>query len=136
MPFKMQYKARFLAYCNELRAQGKGIIFCGDINTSHRPIDLARPKENVKKTGFMPEERAWIDEVLGQDYLDIYRTLYPDREGAYSWWTARAGARERNIGWRLDCFFISSNLRDRVIDSEIHADVMGSDHCPVSLTLK
>lgn len=136
VPFKMEYKARFLTFCNELRAQGKRVIFCGDINTSHRPIDLARPKENVKKTGFLPEERAWIDEVIAQGYLDIYRTLYPEREGAYSWWTARAGARERNIGWRLDCFFISPDLREQVIDSEIHADVMGSDHCPVSLTLR
>jgi exodeoxyribonuclease-3 len=135
VPFKMQYKAAFLAYCNELRRQGKGVIFCGDVNTSHRPIDLARPKENEKKTGFMPEERVWIDHVLEEGYLDIFRTLNPELEGAYSWWTARAGARERNVGWRLDYFFISPDLRDKVIAAEIHTDVMGSDHCPVSLTL-
>ena len=136
VPFKMQYKQHFLDYCNGLCDEGKGVIFCGDINTSHRPIDLARPKENEKKTGFMPEERVWIDAVIERGYIDIYRDLYPDREGAYSWWTARAGARQRNIGWRLDYFFITPDLRERVINSEIHADVMGSDHCPVSLTLR
>ena len=136
VPFKMAYKAAFLDYCNQLRAAGKGVIFCGDVNTSHRPIDLARPKENEKKTGFMPEERVWIDQVLEQGYLDIFRTLNPDLAGAYTWWTARAGARQRNIGWRLDYFFISPDLRDRVVKCEIHPDVMGSDHCPVSLTLE
>lgn len=136
VPFKMEYKRRFLAFCNDLCAQGKSVIFCGDINTSHQPIDLARPKENEKNTGFMPEERAWIDAVIAQGYLDIFRVLNPDLEGAYSWWTARAGARERNVGWRLDYFFISPDLRERVVTSTIHADVLGSDHCPVSLTLK
>jgi exodeoxyribonuclease III len=136
VPFKMEYKRRFLAFCNDLCAQGKSVIFCGDINTSHQPIDLARPKENEKNTGFMPEERAWIDAVIAQGHLDIFRVLNPDLEGAYSWWTARAGARERNVGWRLDYFFISPDLRERVVTSTIHADVLGSDHCPVSLTLK
>ncbi|MBZ0298511.1 MAG: exodeoxyribonuclease III [Anaerolineae bacterium] len=135
VPFKMEYNRRFLQYCDGLCAQGKGVIFCGDVNTSHQPIDLARPKENEKKTGFLPEERAWMDELVGQGYLDIFRVLNPDLEGAYSWWTARAGARERNIGWRLDYFFISPNLRAQVVTSQIHADIMGSDHCPVSLTL-
>lgn len=136
VPFKMQYKADFLSCCDDLRRQGKGVIFCGDVNTSHRPIDLARPKANEKKTGFMPEERVWIDQVLEAGYIDIFRTLNPELEGAYSWWTARAGARERNVGWRLDYFFISPDLRDRVVTAQIHPDVMGSDHCPVSLTLK
>lgn len=136
VPFKMQYKADFLACCDDLRRQGKGVIFCGDVNTSHRPIDLARPKANEKKTGFMPEERVWIDQVLEAGYIDIFRALNPELEGAYSWWTARAGARERNVGWRLDYFFISPDLRDRVVTAQIHPDVMGSDHCPVSLTLK
>ena len=108
----------------------------GDVNTSHNPIDLARPKENEKKTGFLPEERAWMDELVANGYLDIFRVLNPTLEGAYSWWTARGGARERKIGWRLDYFFISPDLRERVVTSEIHAGVLGSDHCPVSLTLK
>ncbi|MAS34766.1 MAG: exodeoxyribonuclease III [Anaerolineaceae bacterium] len=135
VPYKMRYKRDFLTYCNNLLAQGKAVVFCGDINTSHRPIDLARPKQNEKNTGFMPEERVWIDEVLELGYLDVFRTLNPELEGAYSWWTARGGAREKNVGWRLDYFFISPNLRDRVVRCDIHADVLGSDHCPVSLTL-
>lgn len=136
IPYKMAYKAAFLEYCNRLCADGKPVIFCGDVNTSHRPIDLARPKENEKKTGFMPEERIWIDQVLEQGYLDIFRTLNPELEGAYTWWTARGGARERNVGWRLDYFFISPDLRERIVSCNIHADILGSDHCPVSLTLK
>lgn len=135
IPYKMAYKAAFLDYCNSLRVDGKPVIFCGDVNTSHQPIDLARPKENEKKTGFMPHERVWIDQVIEQGYIDIFRALNPTLEGAYSWWTARAGARERNVGWRLDYFFISPDLREKVVTSQIHADVMGSDHCPVSLTL-
>jgi exodeoxyribonuclease-3 len=136
VPFKMQYKAAFLAYCNWLREAGKAVIFCGDVNTAHKEIDLARPKENAKTTGFLPEERVWIDKVVEEGYIDIYRALNPDKEGAYSWWSNRAGARERNVGWRIDYFFITPDLRDRVVSAEIHPDVMGSDHCPVSLTLR
>lgn len=135
VPFKMAYKADFLAYCNRLRAEGRPVIFCGDVNTSHRPIDLARPRQNQKMTGFLPEERAWIDEVIAQGYKDTFRALYPDQAGAYSWWSNFSGARERNVGWRLDYFFTSPDLWPRVADAAIHADVPGSDHCPVSLTL-
>ena len=117
-------------------AQGKQVIFCGDVNTAHNEIDLARPKSNHKTTGFMPEERAWIDKIVEQEYVDIFRDLNPDLEGAYNWWSNRSGARERNVGWRIDYFFISPDLRDKVATAEIHADVMGSDHCPISLTLK
>lgn len=136
VPFKMQYKAEFLNYCNQLRADGKSVIFCGDVNTAHREIDLARPKQNEKTTGFLPHERAWIDQVVEQDYVDIFRELNPELEGAYSWWSYRSGARERNVGWRIDYFFITSDLRDRVAGAAIHPDIMGSDHCPISLTLK
>lgn len=136
VPFKMAYKEAFLDYCNRLRAQGRAVIFCGDVNTAHQEIDLARPKENQKTTGFLPEERAWIDKIVQQGYVDIFRELNPTLEGAYNWWSNRSGARERNIGWRIDFFFITPNLRDRVVTAEIHPDVMGSDHCPISLTLK
>lgn len=135
VPFKMAYKAAFLDYCNQQRADGKSVIFCGDVNTSHKEIDLARPKANIKKTGFMPEERVWIDEAIAAGYVDSYRHMYPDKEGAYSWWSMRSGARERNVGWRLDYFFVSEDLVPRIQAVDIHADVMGSDHCPVSLTL-
>lgn len=136
VPFKMAYKEAFLTYCNHLREQGKAVIFCGDINTAHNEIDLARPKDNKKTTGFLPEERAWMDKVVEQGYIDIYRELNPEKEGAYSWWSNRSGARERNIGWRIDMFYITPDLRERVETAEIHPDVMGSDHCPISLTLK
>ncbi len=135
VPFKMAYKAAFLDFCNQLREAGKAVIFCGDVNTAHQEIDLARPKQNQKTTGFLPEERVWIDEVVAQGYLDIFRALHPDLEGAYSWWSNRSGARDNNIGWRIDYFFISSDLQDRVVTAELHPEVMGSDHCPISLTL-
>lgn len=136
LPYKMAYYADFLAFCEDLRAQGKSVIFCGDVNTSHQEIDLARPKQNKKTTGFLPEERAWIDEVVAQGYIDTFRYLYPEREGAYSWWSYIGGARSRNVGWRLDYFFVSPDLWPRVDDALIHPEVMGSDHCPVGLILK
>ncbi|MGF1507419.1 MAG: exodeoxyribonuclease III [Anaerolineae bacterium] len=136
VPFKMRYKADFLATANAYRAQGKAVIFCGDVNTAHREIALARPKQNQKTTGFLPEERAWIDRVVDEEgYIDIYRALNPDEEGAYSWWSYRGTARANNVGWRIDYFFISPDLRDQVEEAAIHADVAGSDHCPISLTL-
>lgn len=136
VPFKMRYKAEFLKFCDALRAAGRPVIFVGDINTAHRDIDLARPKQNQKTTGFLPEERAWIDEVVGAGYLDIFRELNPDRTGAYTWWAQITNSRENNVGWRIDTFFISPDLRERVMDAAIHAEILGSDHCPVSLTLR
>jgi exodeoxyribonuclease-3 len=135
VPFKMAYKRDFLAYCQALRAAGKKVIFCGDVNTAHQEIDLARPKQNQKSTGFLPQERAWIDQVVEAGYVDTYRQLHPDEEGAYSWWSYIGGARGRNVGWRLDYFFISPHLLPRVQMASIHPEVLGSDHCPVSLTL-
>jgi exodeoxyribonuclease-3 len=137
VPFKLAYTAAFLDYCNQLRDQGKSVIFCGDVNTAHNEIDLARPKENHNKTtGFLDSERVWLDKIVEAGYIDIFRELNPDLEGAYTWWSLRSGARERNVGWRIDYFFISPDLRDRVVAAELHPDVMGSDHCPLSLTLK
>lgn len=136
VPFKMAYKADFLAFCNRLRAAGKRVIFCGDVNTAHRDIDLARPRENEGTTGFLPQERAWIDEVIAQGYVDTLRYLYPERKGAYSWWSYMGGARRRNVGWRIDYFFVTPDLLPRVVDAAVHQEVEGSDHCPVSLTLK
>lgn len=134
--FKMQYKADFLAFCNGLRRQGKRVIFCGDVNTAHQEIDLARPRQNQKTTGFLPQERLWLDEVVAQGYVDTYRALYPEQMGAYSWWSNIGQARQRNVGWRLDYFFASDDLLPRVTEAAIHPEVMGSDHCPVRLTLR
>jgi exodeoxyribonuclease-3 len=135
VPFKMQYKADFLALCDRLRAGGRPVVFCGDINTAHQPIDLARPRQNEKTTGFLPEERAWLDEVVAQGYIDTFRSRNPDLAGAYTWWAQVTFSREKNVGWRLDYFFITPDLQARVIDARIHPEVLGSDHCPVSLTL-
>ncbi len=135
VPFKLAYYDAFLATCNRLRDEGRAVIFCGDVNTAHRTIDLARPQQNEKNTGFLPEERAWIDQVLAEGYIDIFRELHPDLTGAYTWWPYWRNSRERNLGWRIDYFFITSDLRERVHNAAIHADVMGSDHCPISLTL-
>jgi len=126
VPFKMAYKAAFLRYAE---------LFCGDVNTAHRPIDLARPDENENTTGFLPEERAWLDEVVARGYVDIFRDLHPDEPGHYTYWNYWGNARPRNIGWRIDYFFITPDLRPRIAAAEIHADVPGSDHCPISLTL-
>lgn len=136
VPYKMAYKKAFLEYCNACRTNGKSVIFCGDVNTAHQEIDLSRPKENTKTTGFLPEERAWMDEVITARYIDTFRYLYPDKIEAYSWWSNRSGARERNIGWRIDYFFVSDDLLPRIAGADIHPEVLGSDHCPVSLTLK
>ncbi len=135
VPFKMAYKEAFLTYCNNLRDQGRSVVFCGDVNTAHREIDLARPKENQNTTGFLPEERAWIDNVVEEGYIDTFRHLYPGKEDAYSWWAYWGQARERNVGWRIDYFFTTPDLTDRITAAEIHSDVHGSDHCPISLTL-
>jgi exodeoxyribonuclease-3 len=135
VPFKMQYNADFLHYIETLRAQGRSIVFCGDINTSHQEIDLARPRQNRNTTGFMPIEREWLDKVVALGYCDTFRTRYPDQAGAYTWWAQVTFSREKNVGWRLDYFFVSPDLWPRVMDACIHPDVLGSDHCPVSLML-
>ncbi len=134
--YKMAYKKDFLGICNDLREDGKSVVFCGDVNTAHQEIDLARPKQNKNTTGFLPIEREWIDKVVSQGYLDTYRSLNPDKESAYSWWSYIGTARERNVGWRLDYFFVSQELWPRVEAAGIHTDIYGSDHCPVSLTLR
>ncbi|MEK7179888.1 MAG: exodeoxyribonuclease III [Patescibacteria group bacterium] len=134
--YKLKFYEEFLKYIDALRKKGHKIIFCGDINTAHNAIDLARPKENEKNTGFLPEERAWIDKVIKHDYIDIFRTLNPNKADVYTYWDMKTFARERNVGWRIDYFFISPELVKNVISSDILSNVFGSDHCPISLTLK
>ncbi|MCP4167699.1 MAG: exodeoxyribonuclease III [Chloroflexi bacterium] len=135
LPFKMAFYDAFLAMCEGFRAQGKQIVFCGDINTAHHEIDLANPKSNHKTTGFLPEERAWLDQVAETGYVDTYRQRNPDLTGQYTWWSMPTGARERNVGWRLDYFFVTPELMPCVLDAFIMPEVMGSDHCPVGLKL-
>lgn len=134
--YKLRFYERFLERCEAYRALGRPVVFCGDLNTSHRAIDLARPKANENTTGFLPEERAWIDRYVEAGYVDSFRHLHPEREGAYTWWSMPMRARERNVGWRLDYFFVAQEMMDRVEDARILPDVMGSDHCPVELRLR
>jgi exodeoxyribonuclease-3 len=136
VPFKLAFYDAFLEKCESLRAQGQVVVFCGDVNTAHQEIDLARPKDNQKTTGFLPEERAWIDQVVEAGYVDSFRHFHPDLEGAYTWWSVPTRARERNIGWRLDYFFVVSEMLDRVADAFILPEVEGSDHCPAGLRLR
>lgn len=134
LDFKLRYYAAFLAFCEELR-KDKPVIFCGDVNTAHFPIDLARPKENQNTTGFLPVERAWMDELVEAGYTDTFRHFHPKQAEAYSYWDTFTHARERNVGWRIDYFFVVDEYLKHVRKAEIHSDVFGSDHCPVSITL-
>ena len=135
VPYKLAFYDAFLAKCDALRAAGKPVIFCGDVNTAHREIDLARPKQNVGVTGFLPEERAWLDKVTAAGYVDTFRHLYPDLAEQYTWWHQVSAARQRNVGWRIDYFFVSPDLLPRVVETFIWMDVMGSDHCPVGVVI-
>ena len=132
--YKLDFYARLLEICDELHAAGEKVIITGDFNTAHMPIDLARPDENQETSGFLPEEREWVDRFLAHGFVDAYRVLYPEKV-QYTWWTYRMGARQRNIGWRIDYFLVSAALMPSVKDVIIHDDVTGSDHCPVSLLL-
>ena len=136
VPFKLAFYDAFLDKCQELRAQGQAVIFCGDVNTAHNEIDLAHPRENQGNTGFLPQERAWMDTVAQAGYVDTFRHLHPELTGQYTWWSVATRARERNVGWRIDYFFIASEGLDRVDDAFILPNVMGSDHCPVGLRFK
>lgn len=130
--FKLAFYKTLLEQCTALHAQGKKIIITGDFNTAHNEIDLANPKQNAKTSGFLPEERVWIDTYLANGFEDAYRTLYPDRV-EYTWWTYISNARQRNVGWRLDYYLVSNDFMPRVKDVIIQTDVYGSDHCPVSI---
>lgn len=125
----------FLEHLNELENDAH-VLVCGDFNVAHQEIDLARPKENLGKHGFTLEEREGFDNFMAAGYIDTFRMLHPNQTDAYTWWTAWGGARARNIGWRIDYWLASSALKDKIKDAHIHADVMGSDHCPVSIELK
>ena len=133
--YKLKFYARLLELSDKLHANGENLIIAGDFNTAHMPIDLKNPKQNVRTSGFMPEERAWVQKFLDHGFVDAYRRLYPERI-QYTWWTYRLSARERRVGWRLDYFLISENLMPRVRDVIIHEAVLGSDHCPVELILE
>jgi len=131
--FKLEYYDTFLKLIEKLRKKGESVIFCGDINTAHKEIDLARPKENEGNTGFLPEERAWLDKIEKLGYVDTFRSFSPDKTGAYTYWDQKSFARDRNVGWRIDYFFVSTDLKARIKSARIFSDVLGSDHCPIGL---
>jgi exodeoxyribonuclease-3 len=130
--FKLEFYASLLKLLDEFHARSENLIITGDFNTAHREIDLRYPKANQKTSGFLPEEREWIDRYLARGFVDAYRALYPERV-QYTWWTYRLNARSRNIGWRLDYFLVSEALMPRIQDVIIHDEITGSDHCPVTL---
>jgi exodeoxyribonuclease III len=132
--FKLEFYRRFLEVVREYIARGARVIVAGDVNTAYAEIDLARPRENRNSSGFLPEERAALGQFFDAGLVDTFRHVRP-AEAKYSWWSQVTNARARNIGWRLDYFFVSQNLLARVVDADIHPEVPGSDHCPVSLTL-
>ena len=134
LAYKMGYYEAFLSYAEDLR-RDKPIVVCGDFNTAHRPIDLARPKENENHSGFLPEERAFLDRFVAAGYVDTFRHVYGDLPDMYSWWSYRQRAREHNVGWRIDYFFVSQELAPAIRDAWIESSVPGSDHCPVGLEL-
>lgn len=136
VPYKMSFYDYFLKKVEALRKKGKKLIICGDVNTAHEAIDLARPKQNEKNTGFLPEEREWMTKFLSKGYIDTFRYLHQDEPDHYSWWDYKTRARERNVGWRLDYFFITANLLPTLTKAFMLKDMMGSDHCPVGIDLK
>lgn len=135
LPYRMEWEDAFRGYLRALDEK-KPVIVCGDLNVAHQEIDLKNYKTNVGNAGFTHEERAKMTELLGAGFTDSFRHLYPDKRDAYTWWSYMFKARQNNAGWRIDYFLTSDRLRGRIADSVIHADIMGSDHCPVSLELK
>jgi len=134
LDYKLKFDSDFLNFANEL-AEKKSVVICGDFNVAHKEIDLANPKQNEKNAGFTKEERGWMDSFIEAGYIDTFRK-FNQEPGQYSWWTYRFNARAKNIGWRIDYFFVDGKSEERVQDAAILKDVMGSDHCPVKLLFK
>ncbi|NDD92400.1 exodeoxyribonuclease III [bacterium] len=135
LDYKLAFCRAMLKHTESLRKKGKHVVLCGDFNIAHREIDLRNPKENVNNAGFLPEERAWLDDFEKAGYVDTFRSLTKD-PGHYTWWSYRPGVRARNIGWRLDYFWVNQEFSDRLLSARHQPEVMGSDHCPVVLDLR
>ena len=134
LEYRMKWEDDFRAYVNGLAAK-KGVIICGDLNVAHQEIDLKNPKTNRRNPGFTDEERGQFTNLLDSGFVDTFRHFYPDTTDVYSWWSYRFQARQKNVGWRIDYFVVSENLRSRLTDAKIHTEIFGSDHCPVELTI-
>lgn len=135
LDYRMVWEDDFLKYVKKLEEK-KPVVYCGDLNVAHKEIDLKNPSSNHHNAGFTDEERGKMTVALDSGLIDTYRYFYPDQEGVYSWWSYRFQARQKNAGWRIDYFIVSESLKDRLKDAKIHTDVMGSDHCPIELTME
>lgn len=135
LSYRMQWEEDFLAYLKKLEGK-KPVVFCGDLNVAHKEIDLKNPKTNRKNAGFTDEEREKMTVLLNSGFIDTFRYFYPEKEGAYSWWSYRFQARAKNAGWRIDYFIVSESLKEKLQDAAIRSEVFGSDHCPVELTIE
>jgi len=135
LKYKLDFYETFLAYADNLKAKGKNIVVCGDFNTAHKEIDLARPKENEKVSGFLPIERAWINTFIDHGYVDTFR-YFNNEPNQYSWWDMKTRARDRNVGWRIDYFFVNKEFMPHVKKAFIYQHIMGSDHCPVGIEIE
>ena len=144
LEYKLEFYDAFLKYVNKLSKEGQSpsakgsggtrrIIFTGDVNVAHTEIDIARPKENETHVGFLPEERAWVDEVIADGYVDVFRNFNPTKKDVYTYWDQKSAARERNVGWRIDYFFASPNILPKIKKFTTHSEIYGSDHCPISI---
>ena len=133
--YRMSWEDAFLNYLKELE-KNKPVIVCGDLNVAHKEIDLKNPKTNRNNAGFSDQEREKFSNLLSNGFIDTFRYFYPDKEGAYSWWSYRFNARANNAGWRIDYFLTSNSLKDRLVSADIHNEIFGSDHCPVELVIK
>ena len=135
LEYRMHWEEDFLAYLLKLQ-ESKPVICCGDFNVAHQEIDLKNPKTNRKNAGFTDEERNKMTELLKAGFIDTYRYLYPDKENVYTWWSYMRKAREKNVGWRIDYFIVSNDIKNKIKEAKIDEDVMGSDHCPVELEIE
>ena len=133
--YKLDFYKEFLKYCKKLKKQGLSVVFCGDVNVAHNEIDLARPKENIKSIGFLPEERAWVDKFIESGFLDVFREFNPDKKDSYTWRDMKTFSRERNVGWRIDYFFVDKDIVKKVKNCSIETDFLGSDHCPIKIVV-
>jgi exodeoxyribonuclease-3 len=135
LKYKLDFYDALLEHLDQEARLGRRLVICGDYNTAHKGIDLARPKPNERVSGFLPSERKRMDRLVEHDFVDTFRMFHPDEAGQYTWWDLMTRARERNVGWRIDYFFVSQSLRDSVADAFILPEVQGSDHCPVGIEL-
>jgi exodeoxyribonuclease-3 len=133
LKYKLEFYDAFLKFILKLRKNGENVIFCGDINTAHEAIDLARPKANEENTGFLPIERAWIDKVIKNNFMDVWREFNPNKKDVYTYWDQKTRARDRNVGWRIDYFFADKKIK--IKNAGMLSEYYGSDHCPIYLEM-